>query len=200
MDGLTSLCVYCGSSEGNDPRFADAADELGELIAAAALTLVYGGGSVGLMGRVARSALRAGGHVVGVIPQFLHDREVMLREVSELIVTRDMHERKRIMFERSDGFVALPGGVGTLEELVEMMTWSQLGRHDKPIVIANIGRFWDPLIELVSHMSLAGFIRPGWDVSYEVVDGVADVIPAMEQKRESLEDERAPRQTTLSRM
>ncbi|MEM8663782.1 MAG: TIGR00730 family Rossman fold protein, partial [Pseudomonadota bacterium] len=140
------------------------------------------------------------GTVVGVIPQFLHDREVMLHEVTELIVTEDMHERKRIMFERANGFVALPGGVGTLEELVEMMTWSQLGRHEKPIVLANIARFWDPLNELINHMKTAGFIRPGWDVAYDVVDEVAEIVPMLAQRQASLKAERVPREATLSRM
>ena len=200
MKELNSVCVYCGSAEGTNPRFADAADELGRAIADAGLTLVYGGGSLGLMGRTARAALDAGGEVVGVIPQFLHDREVMLREVSDLIVTEDMHERKRIMFERSDGFVALPGGIGTLEELVEMMTWSQLGRHDKPIVLANIEGFWDPLNELIVHMTQSGFIRAGWDVSYDVVTHIDAVIPTMISRHNALANERVPQERTLQRL
>lgn len=183
---MTSVCVYCGSGEGRDERFAAAADALGAALAAAGLTLVYGGGSIGLMGRVARATLNGGGHVIGVIPQFLHDREVMLREVSELVITEDMHERKRIMFDRSDAFVALPGGIGTLEELVEIMTWAQLGRHDKPIVVANIANFWDPLTELIEHMTVAGFIRPGWDVNFDVVDGVDHVVPTLNDRHAAL--------------
>ena len=123
------------------------------------MRLVYGGGSVGLMGIVARSVLAHGGDVTGIIPQFLKDREVMLKEVSELIVTADMHERKRIMFERSDAFVALPGGIGTLEEVVEMMTWAQLDQHEKPILIVNIHGFWDPLIALFGRMTGEGFLH-----------------------------------------
>ena len=200
MKELNSVCVYCGSAEGTNPRFADAADELGRAIADAGLTLVYGGGSLGLMGRTARAALEAGGEVVGVIPQFLHDREVMLREVTHLIVTEDMHERKRIMFERSDAFVALPGGIGTLEELVEMMTWSQLGRHDKPILLANIEGFWDPLNELIVHMTQSGFIRAGWDVSYDVVTRIDAVIPTMISRYNALANERVPQERTLQRL
>lgn len=200
MDHFRSVCVYCGSATGHDDRFAAAADEFGIALAEANLRLVYGGGSLGLMGRVARAALSAGGTVVGIIPRFLHDREVMLQEVSELIVTEDMHERKRLMFEHSDAFVALPGGVGTLEEVVEMMTWSQLGRHEKPIILANIAGFWDPLNELIVHMTEAGFVRPGWEVSYDVVPAVADIIPVMRSRATTLEAERTPQEATLRRM
>ena len=200
MDGLNSVCVYCGSATGHDPRFAAAADELGEALAAASVTLVYGGGSLGLMGRIARKVMEGGGHVVGIIPRFLHEREVMLREVTELIVTEDMHERKRLMFERADGFVALPGGVGTLEEVVEMMTWSQVGRHEKPIILANIADFWAPLNALIRHMLEAGFIRPGWDVSYDVADTVADVLPTLVARRAALTGERTPQEATLRRL
>ncbi|WP_420392023.1 TIGR00730 family Rossman fold protein [Acuticoccus sp.] len=198
--GLTSVCVYCGSATGHDPRYAAAAEELGVALAKAGLGLVYGGGSLGLMGRIARTMLDHGGKVVGIIPSFLHEREVMLTEVTELIVTDDMHERKRLMFERSDGFVALPGGVGTLEEVVEMMTWSQLGRHEKPIVLANVRGFWDPLNALIVHMREAGFIRPGWEVSYEVVGEVADVIPRLISRHTTLAAEREPREATLRRL
>ena len=200
MNEITSVCVYCGSAEGNDARFAAAADALGQAIAGAGLTLVYGGGSLGLMGRVARAALDADGYVVGVIPQFLHDREVMLREVTELIVTADMHERKRTMFERADAFVALPGGIGTLEEVVEMMTWSQLGRHDKPIVLANVAGFWDRLSQLIDQMTDFGFIRPGWDVSYDVAETVEDVVPLLRQRHEALQANRVPQPSTLRRL
>ena len=144
--------------------------------------------------------LGEGGHVVGVIPRFLHDREVMLTDVTELIVTEDMHERKRLMFERADGFVALPGGIGTLEEVVEMMTWSQLGRHEKPIVLANVADFWSPLNAIINHMVDAGFIRPGWDVSYDVVETIAEVVPMLTERHEALAEERTPKEATLRRM
>ena len=200
MDRIDSVCVYCGSADGNDPRFADAADALGVELADAGLTLVYGGGSLGLMGRVARACMGAGGTVIGIIPQFLHDREVMLRDVSELVVTTDMHERKRLMFERADAFVALPGGIGTLEEVVEMMTWSQLGRHDKPIVLANVAGFWDRLSQLIEQMTEVGFIRPGWDVSYDVAPTVDAVIPLLKERHELLQARRTPEPTTLRRL
>ncbi len=159
MSELRSICVYCGSNDGRLPEYAAAAERLGRDMAEAGVRLVYGGGSIGLMGIVARSVLAHGGDVTGIIPQFLKDREVMLKEVSELIVTADMHERKRIMFERSDAFVALPGGIGTLEEVVEMMTWAQLDQHEKPILIVNINGFWDPLISQFGRMTADGFLH-----------------------------------------
>ena len=159
MAELRSICVYCGSNAGNAPEYAEAAERLGRDMAAAGVRLVYGGGSIGLMGIVARAVMDNGGQATGIIPQFLKDREVMLEEVSELIVTADMHERKRIMFERSDAFVALPGGIGTLEEVIEVMTWAQLEQHAKPILIANINGFWDPLVEVFGRMTDDGFLH-----------------------------------------
>ena len=179
MTTIRSVCVYCGSGVGTDPAYALAAAELGRRLAEGGLRLVYGGGSVGLMGTVARNALAHGGAVTGIIPQFLRDRERMLGEVTDLIVTKDMHERKRLMFEHSDAFVALPGGIGTLEEVVEMMTWSQLGRHSKPILLFDINGFWGPLMDLLHHMSAQAFIRPGMEVDYLTAERVEDVIPAL---------------------
>jgi hypothetical protein len=176
---LRNLCVFCGSGTGRNPAYAAAARALGGAMVAAGIGLVYGGGSLGLMGELARSVLGAGGRVTGIIPSFLSEKERMLREVDELIVTEDMHERKRLMFERSDAFVALPGGIGTLEELVEQLTWSQLGRHTKPIVLANIDRFWDPLTRLFEHMRAEAFIRPGLEVPFIVVDEARDIVPAV---------------------
>ncbi len=138
MSTIESICVYCASGPGNNPVFMDAARKLGRILAENGIRLVYGGGSVGLMGALAESVLDHGGAVTGVIPDFLVNREHMLLRVQERIITPDMHERKRVMFERADAFVALPGGVGTLEELVEQLTWAQLGRHKKPILILNI--------------------------------------------------------------
>ena len=148
MNKIKTVCVYCGSGPGTNPRFVEAAIALGKNFAENNIRLVYGGGSVGLMGAVAKSVLDHGGAVTGIIPEFLRSRENALTRVQEMIVTPDMHERKRLMFERSDAFVALPGGVGTLEELVEMLTWQQLGRHAKPILLANIDGFWEPLLAL----------------------------------------------------
>lgn len=177
MSTINNICVYCGSGDGHDPVYRDSADAFGRLLAENGIGLVYGGGSLGLMGAVAKSVLRHGGHVTGIIPQFLTEREKMLRDVQKLIVTDDMHERKRLMFDHADAFVALPGGIGTLEETVEMLTWSQLGRHQKPILLANIDGFWDPLCRLFDHMLDQAFIREGLMVRYLVVDDVEDIIP-----------------------
>jgi uncharacterized protein (TIGR00730 family) len=141
--------------------------------------LIYGGGNVGLMGTVARSVLDHGGHVTGIIPDFLKSREKMLDDVQETIVVSDMHTRKRLMFERADAFVALPGGIGTLEELVEQMTWAQLGRHTKPILMLSTGGFWKPLLTLLAHMREQGFIRPGLELNYLVAERVEEVIPML---------------------
>lgn len=201
MTKLASVCVYCGSGDGRDPAFGEAADALGRALAREGVSLVYGGGSIGLMGRLAKATLGAGGHVVGVIPRFLHEREVMLRAVSELVITEDMHERKRIMYDRADAFVALPGGIGTLEELVEMMTWAQLGRHAKPILVANVRGFWNPLIALFDHMVEMDFIRPGLDLTYLVTDGVEEIVPRLRTAVETVTPEEARAEAeTVSRM
>ena len=167
-----NICVYCGSSLGRDARFVTAAETLGRMIGERGMGLVYGGGDNGLMGRVARAALAAGGHVTGIIPQFLEKREHMLLQAQDLVVVPDMHSRKRLMFERADAFVALPGGVGTLEELVEQLTWVQLGRHTKPVVIADIGGFWRPLLSLLAHMRDNGFIRAEYELRYLVAERI----------------------------
>ena len=172
-----SICVYCGSGLGLNPAYREAARTLGAAMARNDIGLVYGGGSLGLMGEVARATLDHGGRVTGIIPGFLVEKEAMMRDVDEVIVTEDMHERKRVMFERADAFVALPGGVGTLEELVEQLTWAQLGRHKKPILILNVARFWDPLCVLLDQMEKLAFIRPGLSVNYLVTDRVEAILP-----------------------
>lgn len=179
MSKIRTVCVYCGSGPGNNPRFVEAAIAFGKILAENGIRLVYGGGAVGLMGALAESVLDHGGRVTGVIPDFLVNREHMLARVQERIVTPDMHERKRVMFERADAFVALPGGVGTLEELVEQMTWAQLGRHKKPILILNVDRFWDPLCVLLDQMERLAFIRPGLSVNYLVTDRVEEILPQL---------------------
>jgi uncharacterized protein (TIGR00730 family) len=156
-----------------------AARKLGKALGDHGIRLIYGGGSLGLMGEVARAALGTGGKVTGIIPEFLGAREMMLKDVDDLIVVKNMHMRKQLMFDRSDAFVALPGGIGTLEELVEQLTWSQLGRHSKPIVIANIEGFWDPFLKLLEHMKGETFIRSGLDVHFAVVDKVEKILPAI---------------------
>lgn len=176
---IKSVCVYCGSGKGSHRAYSEAAKILGQSLAENGIGLVYGGGGLGLMGDVARATRNRGGHVTGIIPSFLSEREQMLKDVDELIVTQDMHERKRAMFEKADAFVALPGGIGTLEELVEQLTWSQLGQHRKPIVIANIASFWSPFLALLEHMRQEAFIRKGLDVSYTVVDRAVEIVPAV---------------------
>jgi uncharacterized protein (TIGR00730 family) len=180
MSTLKAICVYCGSGPGSNPKFVESARTFGGILAANNIRLVYGGGSIGLMGAIADSVIDHGGQVTGIIPDFLKAREMMFKRAQEIIVTRDMHERKRLMFERADAFVALPGGVGTLEELVEQMTWAQLGRHKKPILMANIDRFWDRLCALLDHMRDMQFIRAGLTVAPLVVDTVEEILPALQ--------------------
>ncbi len=177
---IRRVCVYCGSSPGTDPIFAETARRLGQNLAQAGIGLVYGGGNNGLMGIVARSTLEHGGHVTGIIPDFLKQKEAMLQDAQEAIVVPDMHTRKRLMFEKADAFVALPGGVGTLEELVEQLTWVQLGRHKKPVLIADIDGFWRPLLSLMAHMRDNGFIPTKLEVRYLVAEKVDDIIPMLE--------------------
>jgi uncharacterized protein (TIGR00730 family) len=178
MSQIKRVCVYCGSNQGNDPRFAAAARRFGEILAANRVGLVFGCGSIGLMGTIARAVHDHGGEVVGIIPEFLKVQERLFAGADEVIVTTDMHERKRLMFERADAFVALPGGVGTLEEVVEQLTWAQLGRHRKPILIANIAGFWDPLLVMFEHLLTLGFLS-GRQLSYLVADDVEDILPAL---------------------
>jgi uncharacterized protein (TIGR00730 family) len=179
MGNLTSVCVYCGSGLGTNPVHAEAARILGRAMADAGIRLVYGGGSVGLMGTLARAVLDAGGAVTGIIPRFLQSRERPMADLSELVLTDDMHARKMLMFERADAFVALAGGVGTLEELVEQMTWAQLGRHHKPVLLANVAGFWDPLIRLLDAMRRENFIRADLEISVLVAKQAEDIIPML---------------------
>jgi uncharacterized protein (TIGR00730 family) len=179
MSVIHTICVYCGSGPGTDPAFVKAARDFGRLLAENRVRLVYGGGSLGLMGALANTVLDHGGEVTGIIPEFLTERERKLTRAQEIIVTRDMHERKRLMFDRADAFVALPGGIGTLEETIEQMTWAQLGRHRKPILLANIKDFWDPLCALLDHMKELAFIRPGLGVEPLVVARVEDILPTL---------------------
>jgi uncharacterized protein (TIGR00730 family) len=176
---IKTICVYCGSGPGTNPRFVEAAIAFGKVLAENGIRLVYGGGSIGLMGAVATSVLDHGGAVTGIIPDFLTSRENALKRVQEMIVTPDMHERKRLMFERSEAFVALPGGIGTLEELVEQLTWQQLGRHSKPILLANIDGFWEPLLALLAHMRATQFIRATLAVNILKAERVEDILPRL---------------------
>lgn len=157
---LRAVCVYCGASSGHAPVHAAAARLLGAELAQQNITLVYGGGRVGLMGIVADAAMQAGGDVIGVIPQALMDTEVGHEHISRLMVVKDMHERKALMAEYADAFIALPGGLGTLEELFETLTWAQLGLHEKPIGLLNVDGFYDGLLDFIAHQVRAGFVRP----------------------------------------
>jgi uncharacterized protein (TIGR00730 family) len=179
MSKINALCVYCGSSPGTDPAFVAAAQSFGKILADNNVRLIYGGGSVGLMGTLAHAVLDHGGDVTGIIPEFLTKRERPRKLAQELIVTEDMHARKRTMFDRADGFVALPGGLGTLEEVVEQLTWAQLGRHKKPILIANINGYWDPLLALIEHMRAVKFVPSALSVDFLVADRVEDILSKM---------------------
>jgi hypothetical protein len=181
LPGIRTVCVYCGSGPGTNPSFIEAAKAFGKTLAQNGIGLVYGGGSIGLMGAVATSVLDHGGKVTGIIPEFLTSRENALKRAQEMIVTDNMHERKQMMFDRSDAFVALPGGIGTLEELVEQLTWAQLGRHNKPILMANIDGFWDPLLALIEHMRATQFIRPGLAVRLLTANRVHDILPKLRE-------------------
>ncbi|HEY7231643.1 MAG TPA: TIGR00730 family Rossman fold protein [Pseudolabrys sp.] len=186
---IRKICVYCGSGPGTDPAFVEAAQAFGADLAKNRVHLVFGGGAVGIMGAIAKSVVDHGGAVTGIIPEFLVAREHAMRDANNLVVTRDMHERKRKMFEMADAFVALPGGVGTLEELVEQLTWVQLGRHRKPILLANIKGFWNPLCALIDHMKKLEFIRGDLSFDLLVADKVADILPMLERAAAMVSEE-----------
>lgn len=173
------ICVFCGSSSRVDQGYKDMATRLGHLMAEADLGLVYGGGRVGLMGLVADAVLAGGGEVSGIIPQFLHDHEVAHTGVTTLEITDSMHARKQRMYELSDAFVILPGGLGTLDETMEVLTWTQLGLSRKPVILCNVGGFWDPLLALIDHTVATGFARAENRAILTVIDRIEDIIPAL---------------------
>jgi uncharacterized protein (TIGR00730 family) len=176
--GVESVCLFCGSSNAADPDFLSAAAELGEALALAGVRLVYGGGGVGLMGAAARAAHRAGGRVLGIMPDFLRTREVLYDEV-ETVVVRNMHERKMQMFQESDAFVVLPGGVGTLEEVVELLSWKRLSLHDKPVVFVNLKGFWEPFFELMHHTIRERLTPESFSRTWIVADDVDEALAAL---------------------
>jgi uncharacterized protein (TIGR00730 family) len=176
---IRSLCVYCGSAGAVDARYRAAAGELGECLAASGIELVFGGGRVGLMGIVADAALANGGRVVGVIPARLRDAELAHERVSELVITASMHERKRQMAERAAAFAVLPGGIGTLDEMFEIVTWRQLGLHDKPIFVVDVAGYWQPLLALLDHLAERGFAAPLVPRLLTVVPDVAALMTAL---------------------
>lgn len=175
---LDSVCVFCGSSDAADAEFLADAAKFGRALAAENLRMVYGGGGVGLMGACARAAHEAGGKVLGVIPEFLTSRERAL-EVVETIVVDSMHRRKQLMFEAADGFVILPGGIGTLEEVVEILSWRRLDLHAKPTVFYNPRGFWRPLFQLFQHTIDENLTPPSFDHAWSVVDEIEEIIPAL---------------------
>jgi uncharacterized protein (TIGR00730 family) len=179
MQNIRSLCVYCGSSGAVDAQYRDAASELGANLAQAGIALVYGGGRIGLMGLVADAALAAEGKVTGIIPSHLRDAEVAHRGVTELVVVDSMHERKRLMAERADAFAILPGGIGTLDEMFEIVSWKQLRLHDKPILLVDIGGYWAPLRALLDHIIDTGFASAQTRGLLQVVPSIAALMAAL---------------------
>ena len=182
MKGIRRLCVYCGSSGAVDARYREAAKELGSRLAAAGIELVYGGGRVGLMGALANAVLSADGTVTGIIPRRLLDAEVAHIGVSELIVADSMHDRKRLMAEKADAFAVLPGGIGTLDEFFEIVSWKQLSLHDKPILLVDIGDYWAPLRALLDHIVVNGFARPQTRGFVHVVPSVSALMAALSKE------------------
>lgn len=176
MPQIKSVCVYCGSSTSSDPKFDAPARALGTALAKAGITTVYGGGSPGLMGKVADAAMDAGGSVVGIIPEHILKLEIRHNNLTELHVVNSMHERKQMMAERADAFVVLPGGIGTLDETFEILTWKYLGVHDKPVILANIDGYWDPFNDFFVHMKKHGFVRDVHCQTYTSVDTIEDVM------------------------
>ena len=179
MQQIGRLCVYCGSSEGTDPRYRAAAAALGAGLAARGIELVYGGGRNGLMGVAADAVIAGGGQVTGIIPVHLEHREAAHRGISDLVVVTDMHERKRVMAERADAFAVLPGGVGTLDETIEILTWRQLGLHDKPLVLADLHGYWAPLATLLDRIIETGFAQPDCRRLYRTVASIGEILPAL---------------------
>jgi uncharacterized protein (TIGR00730 family) len=180
MTAIKAVAVYCGALHGAEPKYRDAAYEFGRQLAQSNIDLVFGGGSVGLMGVVSQGVADAGGRAIGVITRMLVHREAANGHLSRLEVVESMHERKQRMFELADAFVALPGGVGTLDETIEVITWRQLGLHDKPIVIVDHDGYWQPLENLMRHVVRAGFALPSLHGLYTVVPGIGDVINTLQ--------------------
>ncbi len=179
MTEVRAICVYCGSSNRVDERHKDSARRIGREIGERGLQLVYGGGRVGLMGIAADATLAAGGEVIGIIPGHIQELEVEHTGLTELHVVDSMHTRKRLMFDRSDAFVVLPGGLGTLDETFEIITWKQLGLHDKPVIIVDADGYWRPMLDMLEHMIGAGFARPEHRGLFRVVEDVDAVFDAL---------------------
>lgn len=182
MTEITSICVYCGSQKGENAKFIEQAQQMGRVMARNNVRLVYGAGTRGLMGTIAEAVHSNGGLVTGIIPEFLlHSEAAHKPELycDEVVVTASMHERKQKMFEHSDAFIAMPGGIGTLEELVEIMTWAQLGRHEKPIGLLNVDGFWDPFLDLLKHMDESGFLHTASKIQPKVFEDGASILDVL---------------------
>jgi uncharacterized protein (TIGR00730 family) len=175
---LASVALFCGASAGADPAWMGAAAVFGRILAGEAVRLIYGGGGLGLMGACAKAAVEAGGSVLGVIPEFLRTPEAAY-DAADLVVVQSMHERKRVMFEEADGFVVMPGGIGTLEEAIELLSWARLGLHAKPVVFLDSHGFWAPIFELFEHTIRHGFTPAAFRSAYAAVDQVEEVLPAL---------------------
>jgi uncharacterized protein (TIGR00730 family) len=182
LPAIKSVCVYCGSAFGASEIYRQAAHDLGQVLAGAGLRLVYGGGNVGLMGETARAVHEAGGKALGIMPQFLRSREILYDDVETRIVA-NMHERKMMMFEEADAFVVLPGGIGTLEEIVELLSWRRLDLHKKPVIFLNINDFWRPFFALIEHTQAEGFTPDSFAATYTSVEKVGDVLSAIGEMR-----------------
>ncbi|MEM7358879.1 MAG: TIGR00730 family Rossman fold protein [Pseudomonadota bacterium] len=180
---LGNIAVYCGSSSGASPAYRDSATKLGQAMLARNIGLVYGGASIGVMGQIADTVLQGGGQVTGVIPEALAGLEIAHSDISELIVVRSMHERKALMAERADGFIALPGGLGTMEELFEVLTWAQLGMHNKPCAMLNVNGYYDSLVGLLDTMVEQGFVKPLHRELLLVENEVSPLLDRMQQYR-----------------
>jgi uncharacterized protein (TIGR00730 family) len=179
MKNIGSLCVFCGSRFGNDPLYEQTARELGAVLADKGIRLIYGGGGMGLMGVVANAVMENGGEVIGVIPKFLDEMEVGKLDITKLIITNNMHERKSKMFELSDGFISLPGGLGTLDETFEILTWKQLKVHSKPVIILDVAGYWSELSALISALIFKGFANQNIMGMYHVVSNTAEVFTSL---------------------
>ena len=179
MKNVSALCVYCGSSGNVDQVYLEAAEQTGALLAKKGIRLVFGGGGIGLMGTVADAVLAGNGEVIGVMPKFLEDIEVAHERITELIVVDSMHTRKQKMFDLSDAFLVLPGGYGTLDEMIEIITWKQLRRHDKPVLLVNVAGYWDPFQTLVNSIIKKGFARPKDFDLFTIVSSVEEILPTL---------------------
>ncbi|WP_282608003.1 TIGR00730 family Rossman fold protein [Pelagibius sp. Alg239-R121] len=179
MTQISALCIYCGASQNVDPRHLEKAGELGRVTAEKSIDLVYGGGHSGMMGAAADGALSAGGRVIGIIPEHLRAREAAHTGVTEMVVVDSMHVRKQMMFERADAFCILPGGLGTLDETFEIITWKQLGLHDKPVILLNLFGFWEPLLEMVQRQIDGGYLHEDPAYLFSLADDIEGVFTAI---------------------